>query len=315
MISSFQSFVWHWEDVNVKIRSVCGGDRKEEFVVQWGSEEERGLSKEDKSFEGGVSENQVCTWRHCKDASSWNKVTNVDVRRRQCSTKKRWIHTISSPTTTATPPPRPSYWQGWQRSHDAPLSLTVKPTSNGQGAVPVKTKKERPLKKYRAAERERKKRRREELVKYVALHLALSKQAYSVCTQALRDVSFKRKARDRIKNQTWIPRLVLSSRGRSSAYVYANLYFAWKKSKKKSVCRGELWSEIKQTAPLQRTSSHLCDVKSKLINKASCFSRRPVTNSGCRGFSLSSAEESHMSKLSLRYRAKTLLVLMTLIII
>lgn len=39
------------------------------------------------------------------------------------------------------------------------------------------------------------KRRREQLVIYVAFHLALSKQAYSVCTQALRDVSFKRKGK------------------------------------------------------------------------------------------------------------------------
>lgn len=133
------------------------------------------------------------------------------------------------------PPPRPSYWQGWQRSHDAPLSLTVKPTSNGQGAVPVKTEKERPLKKYRAAEREEEEetaRTRAGLVTYVAFHLALSKQAYSVCTQALRDVSFKREGKkggrqDKESDiQTWIRRLVLSQRGRRSAYVYANLYFA-----------------------------------------------------------------------------------------
>lgn len=103
--------------------------------------------------------------------------------------------------------------------------------------------------------------------------------------------------------------LVFSSRGRRSAYVYANLYFDGEEGEKRWVVMGaQLWSEIKQTAPLQRTSSHLCDVKSKLINKGSPLSRRPVTNSGCRGFSLSSAEESHMSKLSLSYRATSIVL-------
>lgn len=58
------------------------------------------------------------------------------------------------------------------------------------------------------------------------------------------------------------------------------LLFTWngKKKERKGVVVvvvlvgwGGFWSEIKQTAPLQRTSSHLCDVKSKLINKASHF--------------------------------------------
>lgn len=46
-----------------------------------------------------------------------------------------------------------------------------------------------------AEPRERERKKRDELVTYVALHLALSKQAYSVCTQALRDVSFKREGK------------------------------------------------------------------------------------------------------------------------
>lgn len=57
---------------------VCGGDGEEVCLRLRGREEERGLSKEDES------ENQVCTWRRCKDASSWNKVTRVQGR--QCST-------------------------------------------------------------------------------------------------------------------------------------------------------------------------------------------------------------------------------------
>lgn len=43
--------------------------------------------------------------------------------------------------------------------------------------------------------RKKKKRPREELVTYVAFHLALSKQAYSMRTQAWRDVSFKREGK------------------------------------------------------------------------------------------------------------------------
>lgn len=72
------------------------------------------------------------------------------------------------------------------------------------------------------------------------------------------------------------PTTCSSSRGRCSAYVYANLYFALEmeegeKKKCSGLWWGELWSEIKQTAPLQRTSFYLCDVKSKLINKGSRF--------------------------------------------
>lgn len=173
MISSFQGFVWHWEDVNVKIKresvcvSVCGGYRKgvRKFVVQRGSEEEK---RED--YQKMTSHSRVA----CQKIKSAHDAT---ARTNQVEIKwPKWPTHMSRENSAAvlthvqkkvasqgpSPPSRPSYWQGWQRSHDAPLSLTVKPTSNGQGAVPVKAEKERHLKNYRDAERDKKRRRERE---------------------------------------------------------------------------------------------------------------------------------------------------------
>lgn len=119
------------------------------------------------------------------------------------------------------------------------------------------------------------------MVTYVAFHLALSKQAYSVCTQALRDDSFKREGKKGERQdkesdmQTWNHRLV-RLQGGDALHMFTQTFTShmkWRKRKEKVqwVVVGGLWSEIKQTAPLQRTSFHLCDVKSKLINKGSRF--------------------------------------------
>lgn len=125
------------------------------------------------------------------------------------------------------------------------------------------------------------------------LHLALSKKKTGLFSVyiSLWEMGEK-KARDRIKNQT--------CRHESDDLFSLHLCIclrkpllrAWngestkKKRKKRDKKRrrrsavgcdgvGALWSEIKQTAPLQRTSAHLCDVKSKLINKGLSLSRGP----------------------------------------
>jgi len=85
--------------------------------------------------------------------------------------------------------------------------LTVKPTSNGQGAVPVKTKKERPLKKYRAAKERSGGRENENTACYIRCFppCFVKTGLFSVYT-SLEGCFFQkrreRKARDRIKNQT-----------------------------------------------------------------------------------------------------------------
>lgn len=295
--------------------------------MQKGSEEE----KKSGDYQKKTSHLRGRTWRRCKDASSWNKVTNVKVQKKTKETSKKEEKKVVSQGPS--PPPRPSYWQGWQRSHDAPLSLTVKPTSNGQGAVPVKASQKVQRKKRwkKKKKKQRQRRTRGELVTYVPFHLALSKQAYSVCTQALRDVSFKGEGKkggrqDKESDiQTRIQWLVLSSRGRCSAYVYVNLYFTLEMKARLGggleggkKCGGlwwrELWSEIKHAAPLQRMSSHLCDVKSKLINKGSRFQGVLSRIQGAEASHFHQLKSPHMSKLLLSRRA-TFLVLMPLIII
>lgn len=73
-----------------------------------------------------------------------------------------------------------------------------------------------------------------------------------------------------------------------------------------------------KTTPLllQRMSPHLCDVKSKLINKGSRFQGVLSQIQGAQASHFHQLEESHMSKLSLsRRRRATFLVLMLLIMI
>lgn len=88
----------------------------------------------------------------------------------------------------------------------------------------------------------------------------------------------ERKARDRIKNQTCrheTTNLFVFKGAMLCICLRKPLLRTWnggeRKEKVQWVVMGGLWSEIKQTAPLQRTSFHLCDVKSKLINKGSGF--------------------------------------------
>lgn len=78
---------------------VCVEGIERKFV----KEDERGLSKEEESLEGGVSENQVCTRCRCKDTSSRNKVTKREVQEDNAGLQKKVASQGPSP------PPRPSY--------------------------------------------------------------------------------------------------------------------------------------------------------------------------------------------------------------
>lgn len=275
---------------------VCGGDGEEVCLRLRGREEERGLSKEDES------ENQVCTWRRCKDASSWNKVTRVQGR--QCSTlctaaKKK------EKVASQGPSPSAILLTGMTTVPRRTIILDRQADIKCAGSCPCQDGERKASQKVESCPERG---GRDKAKGTRARYIRCSPPCF-VKTGLFRVyVSLERCfSNERIRHTD--VNLVFSSRGRRSAYVYANLYFDGEEGEKRwAVMGAQLWSEIKQTAPLQRTSSHLCDVKSKLINKGSPLSRRPVTNSGCRGFSLSSAEESHMSKLSLSYRATSIVL-------
>lgn len=94
-----------------------------------------------------MSVNQVCT--RCKDTSSWNKVTPV--QKRQCNTKKRYLH-------RGPPLPSPPLPLGHpiDRDDNGPMTHHYPwPSSRHQMGRELSLSRERPLRKYRSAQRDK----------------------------------------------------------------------------------------------------------------------------------------------------------------
>lgn len=250
----------------------CGGDRKGEikFVVQRDSEEEaHGLSKT-------TSHSRVACQkiRFLPDAAArthqvrikwpkWPEWTSQEHKAVLLPLQNKKGSFTGVPPHPL-PAPRPSYWQEWQRSHDAPLSLTVKPTSNGRGAVAVKPEKKKGLSKSTELPRENKKRRqsrRQKSLLHTLLSTLLCQNRLSQCVHKPWGIfrftkKRERKARDRIKNKTLRHESsdLFSLQGSKMLCICLrkNLYFTlWNRRGRKAkkvwwVVMGELGSKIKQ---------------------------------------------------------------------
>lgn len=166
-------------------------------------------------------------------------------------------------------------------------------------------------------------RRGERLVTCVAFHLALSKQAYSVCTQALRDVFFQRRGKRKGKRQDEESdmnptscslfkeggvRLCICLR-RPLLHTSNVRWGGWaqKKRNKRSIAvvgcdeeEDEGSVALKQDKTNRSSATHVVSSLwcwNQIDKQRPALSRSPVTNSG----SLSSADGSQMGKLSLSH--------------
>ena len=239
-----------------------------------------GLSEGDESFEGGTSEKSGSRlkWpndRHVRPGKTMQRYKKKKEKKRKGS----FTGALPSPSaillTGMTNGPTTHHYPWPSSRHQMGRELSL-------------SRQEREKASQKSTEREL----AASSLRTFSLHLALSKKKKNRLIQCvhkpLRDGREEGERQDKESDmQTWIRRLVFSS----SLHMFTQTFTArlkrrkhQKKKKREKKRRrsavgcdgvGALWSEIKQTAPLQRTSAHLCDVKSKLINKGLSLSRGP----------------------------------------
>lgn len=168
--------------------------------MQKGSEEE----KKSGDYQKKTSHLRDHTWRRCKDASSWNKVTNVKVQKKTKKTSKKEEKKVVSQG------PSPPLGHPIDRDDNGPMTHHY-PWPSSRHQMGRELSLSRPLKKYRERRNGRRRSRDRGEQEESSLHTFLSTL---LCQNRLIQCVHKpwgmflskareRKAGDRIKNQTF----------------------------------------------------------------------------------------------------------------